>query len=209
MSDLQTIGASAYASIVQMTERLDPDFWERLEELREMEDRTPEDEAELAKMEAAREYCEDEDDARDAIIAGKVVAGDVVVLRYAGPKGAPGMPEMLSPTSLIVGRGLGDSVALITDGRFSGATRGAAIGHVAPEAAAGGPLALVREQDRIRVDIPDRRLDLLVADDELARRRPEGLPLPRPAGSSLLERYRAAVSSAPRGAVLETPGAPS
>jgi len=164
---------------------------------------------EMRRHEGPARIFDGEEAASAAILGGEIRPGDVVVIRYEGPRGGPGMREMLTPTAALAGRGLDASVALITDGRFSGATRGAAIGHVAPEAAAGGPLALVREQDRIRVDIPARRLDLLVADDELARRRPEGLPLPRPTGSSLLERYRAAVSSAPRGAVLETPGAPS
>ncbi len=164
---------------------------------------------EMRRHEGPARVFDGEEAASAAILGGEIRPGDVVVIRYEGPRGGPGMREMLTPTAALAGRGLDASVALITDGRFSGATRGAAIGHVAPEAAAGGPLALVREQDRIRVDIPARRLDLLVADDELARRRPEGLPLPRPTGSSLLERYRAAVSSAPRGAVLETPGAPS
>ncbi|HQK25010.1 MAG TPA: dihydroxy-acid dehydratase [Synergistaceae bacterium] len=164
---------------------------------------------EMRRHEGPARIFDGEEAASAAILGGEIRPGDVVVIRYEGPRGGPGMREMLTPTAALAGRGLDASVALVTDGRFSGATRGAAIGHVAPEAAAGGPLALVREQDRIRVDIPARRLDLLVADDELARRRPEGLPLPRPTGSSLLERYRAAVSSAPRGAVLETPGAPS
>ena len=164
---------------------------------------------EMRRHEGPARVFDGEEAASAAILGGEIRPGDVVVIRYEGPRGGPGMREMLTPTAALAGRGLDASVALVTDGRFSGATRGAAIGHVAPEAAAGGPLALVREQDRIRIDIPARRLDLLVADDELARRRPEGLPLPRPTGSSLLERYRAAVSSAPRGAVLETPGAPS
>ncbi|HOU32909.1 MAG TPA: dihydroxy-acid dehydratase [Synergistaceae bacterium] len=164
---------------------------------------------EMRRHEGPARIFDGEEAASAAILGGEIRPGDVVVIRYEGPRGGPGMREMLTPTAALAGRGLDASVALITDGRFSGATRGAAIGHVAPEAAAGGPLALVREQDRIRVDIPARRLDLLVADDELARRRREGLPPPRPTESSLLERYRAAVSSAPRGAVLETPGAPS
>ena len=164
---------------------------------------------EMRRHEGPARVFDGEEAASAAILGGEIRPGDVVVIRYEGPRGGPGMREMLTPTAALAGRGLDASVALITDGRFSGATRGAAIGHVAPEAAAGGPLALVREQDRIRVAIPARRLDLLVADDALARRRRGGLPPPRPTERSLLERYRAAVSSAPRGAVLETPGAPS
>ena len=112
-----------------------------------------------------------EEDAIDAIFGGKIVPGDVVVIRYEGPKGGPGMREMLNPTSAIIGSGLGSSVALITDGRFSGATRGAAIGHVSPEAAVGGPVALIEEGDKIRIDIPGHRIEVLVSDEELARRR--------------------------------------
>ena len=102
---------------------------------------------------------------------GKVKAGDVVVIRYEGPRGGPGMQEMLAPTSAIAGRGLGESVALITDGRFSGATKGGSVGHVSPEAAAGGPIALVRPGDMIEIDIPARKLSLLVSDEELAKRK--------------------------------------
>ena len=123
-----------------------------------------------------------EEDAIDAIFGGRIVPGDVVVIRYEGPKGGPGMREMLNPTSAIIGSGLGSSVALITDGRFSGATRGAAIGHVSPEAAVGGPVALVEEGDKIRIDIPGHRIEVLVSDEELARRRaawtPRSLSLP-------------------------------
>ena len=115
-----------------------------------------------------------EDEAITAIYAGKIVAGDVVVIRYEGPKGGPGMREMLNPTSAIAGMGLDKDVALITDGRFSGATRGASIGHVSPEAAAGGPIALVEEGDIISIDIPDRTITLQVSDEELGR--PEGQP---------------------------------
>ena len=113
------------------------------------------------------------DEANAGILSGKVKAGDVVVIRYEGPKGGPGMQEMLAPTSNIMGMGLGSSVALITDGRFSGGTRGACIGHVSPEAAAGGPIGLIRDGDMITLDIPARRLDVEVSDEELARRRAE------------------------------------
>ncbi len=114
---------------------------------------------------------ESEEAAAEGILEGKVKAGDVVVIRYEGPRGGPGMQEMLAPTANIMGRGLGESVCLITDGRFSGATRGACIGHVSPEAAAGGPIALVEEGDIIRIDIPKRRLELEVPDEVLAKRR--------------------------------------
>lgn len=143
-----------------------------------------------------------EEDASAAIFSGEIRPGDVVVIRYEGPQGGPGMREMLAPTAALAGCGLDSSVALITDGRFSGATRGAAIGHVTPEAAAGGPLGLVREGDLVRIDIPARRLDLLVAEEEMIRRRENWSPFQRPTGSTLLERYRAGVSSAARGAVL-------
>lgn len=143
-----------------------------------------------------------EEDAIRAIHAGKIVAGDVVVIRYEGPKGGPGMREMLNPTSAIVGRGLGDSVALITDGRFSGATRGAAIGHVSPEAAAGGNIALVEEGDIITIDIEANSIQVEVSDEELAARRQRWQPKPLPASTGYLSRYASLVSSGNRGAVL-------
>lgn len=146
-----------------------------------------------------------EEDAIEAINLGKIVEGDVVVIRYEGPKGGPGMREMLNPTSAIMGRGLGGSVALITDGRFSGATRGAAIGHVSPEAAVGGPIALVHDGDRIRVDIPNNRLDVLLDDSELQARRKEWKPKQPKITSGYLARYAALVTSGNRGAVLELP----
>lgn len=149
---------------------------------------------------------ESQESATTGILVGKVKAGDVVVIRYEGPRGGPGMPEMLAPTAAIAGRGLGETVALITDGRFSGATRGGAIGHVSPEAAAGGTIALVEPGDLIEIDIPGRRLHLHVADDELARRRESWQPpLPKIA-SGYLARYAAMVSSADEGAVLRVPG---
>jgi len=141
------------------------------------------------------------DEANAGILAGKVKPGNVVVIRYEGPKGGPGMQEMLAPTSNIVGMGLGSSVALVTDGRFSGATRGASIGHVSPEAAAGGPIALVRDGDIISIDIPARRLDVELSDEELQRRRAEWKPPQRPL-SGWLKRYAQMVTSGSQGAVL-------
>ncbi len=144
-----------------------------------------------------------EEDAIDAIKAGKIVAGDVVVIRYEGPKGGPGMREMLNPTSAIAGMGLGSSVALITDGRFSGASRGASIGHVSPEAAVGGPIALVEEGDIISINIPENRLDVLVSDEVLAQRRASWQPREPKVTTGYLSRYRELVTSGNRGAVLE------
>ncbi|HHV63297.1 MAG TPA: dihydroxy-acid dehydratase [Firmicutes bacterium] len=144
-----------------------------------------------------------EEDANRAIMGGAIKPGDVVVIRYEGPKGGPGMREMLGPTSVIAGMGLDDSVALITDGRFSGATRGAAIGHVSPEAAEGGPIALIRDGDIISIDIPNKRLDLEVSDAELeVRRAAWRAPEPR-VKKGYLARYARIVSSASRGAVVE------
>ena len=144
-----------------------------------------------------------EEEAIDAIYAGKIRKGDVVVIRYEGPKGGPGMREMLNPTSAICGMGLGESVALITDGRFSGATRGAAIGHVCPEAAQGGPIALVEEGDQIAIDIPACKIELLVDGDTLAKRKAAWVcPEPK-IKTGYLARYAKLVTSAARGAVLE------
>ncbi len=139
--------------------------------------------------------------AAEAITSGQIVAGDVVVIRYEGPKGAPGMPEMLSPTSLIIGRGLGESVALITDGRFSGASRGGAIGHVSPEAYAGGPIAAVRDGDIIDIDIPARKLSVRLTDEEIAQRMKDFKPLERPV-VGVQRKYRKLVSSGSDGAYL-------
>ena len=144
-----------------------------------------------------------EEDAIDAIKGGKIVAGDVVVIRYEGPKGGPGMREMLNPTSAIAGMGLGSSVALITDGRFSGASRGASIGHVSPEAAVGGPIALVEEGDIISINIPENRLDVLVSDEKMAQRRANWQPREPKVTTGYLTRYREMVTSGNRGAVLE------
>ena len=144
-----------------------------------------------------------EDEAIAAIYAGKIVSGDVVVIRYEGPKGGPGMREMLNPTSAIAGMGRDKDVALITDGRFSGATRGASIGHVSPEAAAGGPIALVQEGDIISIDIPARTITLQVSEEELAVRKAAWVcPEPR-IKTGYLARYAKLVTSADRGAILE------
>jgi len=148
-----------------------------------------------------------EDEAMKGIAQGKVRPGDVVVLRYEGPRGGPGMPEMLGPTSVIMGMGLGESVALLTDGRFSGATRGACIGHVSPEAEEGGPIALVRDGDFITFDLDNHVLDLEVSAAELGRRRAGWTPLARPTDSRWLQRYRAQVTNAANGAVLRNPEA--
>ena len=145
-----------------------------------------------------------EEDAIAAIKGGRIVAGDVVVIRYEGPKGGPGMREMLNPTSAIAGMGLGSSVALITDGRFSGASRGASIGHVSPEAAVGGPMALVEEGDIISINIPEKRLDVLVSAEELEARRKKWQPRETEV-TGYLKRYRELVTSGSQGAVLELP----
>ena len=144
-----------------------------------------------------------EEDAIEAIRGGKIVASDVVVIRYEGPKGGPGMREMLNPTSAIAGMGLGSSVALITDGRFSGASRGASIGHVSPEAAEGGPIALVEEGDLIRINIPEHKLEVVVSDEELARRKAAWTPREPKVTTGYLKRYAKMVSSANKGAILE------
>ena len=146
-----------------------------------------------------------EEDAIAAIKGGKIVAGDVVVIRYEGPKGGPGMREMLNPTSAIAGMGLGSSVALITDGRFSGASRGASIGHVSPEAAVGGPIALVEEGDIISINIPENKLDIKVSDEEMAARKAKWQPREPKVTTGYLSRYRELVTSGNRGAILEVP----
>ena len=144
-----------------------------------------------------------QDESIKGIINGKVKAGDVVVIRYEGPKGGPGMQEMLSPTSLIMGMGLGDSVALITDGRFSGATRGASIGHVSPEAAEGGMIGLVEDGDEIHIDVDRYILELNISDEEVAKRRANFKPIVKPLDSKWLRQYRALVTNASNGAILE------
>ena len=155
----------------------------------------------MMRFEGSARVFDGEEAAIAAIYGGHIKPGDVVVIRYEGPAGAPGMREMLSPTSAIAGMGLDEQVALLTDGRFSGATRGAAIGHISPEAAAGGPIALVREGDRILIDIPAHRLELLLSEAELATRQQAFVPPERPV-SGYLARYRRQVASADRGAAF-------
>ena len=144
-----------------------------------------------------------EEDAIAAIKGGKINPGDVVVIRYEGPKGGPGMREMLNPTSAIAGMGLGESVALITDGRFSGASRGASIGHVSPEAAVGGPIALVEEGDIIQINIPEYSLNVKVSDEEMEARRAKWQPREPKVTTGYLARYAEMVTSGNRGAILE------
>ena len=146
-----------------------------------------------------------EEDAIEAILGGKIVKGDVVVIRYEGPKGGPGMREMLNPTSAIAGMGLGSSVALITDGRFSGASRGASIGHVSPEAAVGGNIALVEEGDIIQIDIPNNTLNFVISDEELEERRKKWQPREPKIKTGYHARYVEMVTSGNRGAILEVP----
>jgi dihydroxy-acid dehydratase len=146
---------------------------------------------------------ESEEAAMEALMGGQVVAGDVVVIRYEGPKGGPGMREMLAPTATLMGLGLGDSVALITDGRFSGGTRGPCIGHISPEAAEGGPIALVEDGDKIRLDIPNRKLELLVDETELAKRRSAWRVPEAKIKTGWLARYAKVVTSANTGAVCK------
>lgn len=163
--------------------------------------------AEMMRHEGPARVFDCEEDAIRAIKGGEIHPGDVVVIRYEGPKGGPGMREMLNPTSAIIGMGLGSTVALITDGRFSGASRGAAIGHVSPEAAVGGPIALVREGDIISVDIPNNALNMKVSEAELAKRRAEWKPRAPRVTDGYLARYQALVTSGNRGAILEFPEA--
>ena len=158
---------------------------------------------EMLKHEGPARVFDSEDEAIEAIRGGKIVPGDVVVIRYEGPKGGPGMREMLNPTSAIQGMGLGSTVALITDGRFSGATRGAAIGHVSPEAALGGNIALVEEGDIIAIDINAHKIELKVSDEVLAERRKNWTPREPKIKTGYLARYASLVTSANRGAVLE------
>ena len=144
-----------------------------------------------------------EEEATKAILDSRIKAGDVVVIRYEGPKGGPGMREMLTPTSAIVGIGLGASAALITDGRFSGGSQGAAIGHISPEAALGGPIALIREGDTIIIDIPQRTITLDISDEEMERRRAEWSPPQPKIKTGYLNRYAQMVTSGATGAVLK------
>ena len=161
---------------------------------------------EMLKHDGPARVFDCEEDAIAAIKGGKIVEGDVVVIRYEGPKGGPGMREMLNPTSAIAGMGLGSTVALITDGRFSGASRGASIGHCSPEAALGGPIALVQEGDIISIDIDANKLELKVSDEELARRKAEWKPREPKVTTGYLARYASLVTSADKGAVLKVPG---
>ena len=163
--------------------------------------------AEMMVHEGPARVFDCEEDAIAAIKGGKIVEGDVVVIRYEGPKGGPGMREMLNPTSAIAGMGLGSSVALITDGRFSGASRGASIGHVSPEAAVGGPIALVEEGDIISINIPELKLELKVSDEELAARKAKWQPREPKGTTGYLARYAAMVTPGNRGAILEVPKA--
>lgn len=158
---------------------------------------------EMLRHEGPARVFDCEEDAMEAITSGKIQEGDVVVIRYEGPKGGPGMREMLNPTSAIMGMGLGSTVALITDGRFSGATRGAAIGHVSPEAAVGGPIALVREGDIISIDIVNHAINVKVSDGEMAKRKASWKPRESKITTGYLARYAAMVTSGNRGAVLE------
>lgn len=158
---------------------------------------------EMLKHEGPARVFDCEEDAIAAIKGGKIVAGDVVVIRYEGPKGGPGMREMLNPTSAIAGMGLGSTVALITDGRFSGASRGASIGHACPEAAVGGPIALVEEGDIISIDIDNHRLDVKVSDEEMTRRKTDWQPRKPQVTTGYLARYAAMAAPASRGAILE------
>ena len=163
--------------------------------------------AEMMVHEGPARVFDCEEDAIAAIKGGRIVEGDVVVIRYEGPKGGPGMREMLNPTSAIAGMGLGSSVALITDGRFSGASRGASIGHVSPEAAVGGPIALVEEGDIISINIPELKLELKVSDEELAARKAKWQPREPKVTTGYLARYAAMVTSGNHGAILEVPKA--
>ncbi|MBN1457039.1 MAG: dihydroxy-acid dehydratase, partial [Sedimentisphaerales bacterium] len=146
---------------------------------------------------------ESQEEACDGILAGKVKEGDVVVIRYEGPKGGPGMQEMLSPTSYIMGAGLGESVALITDGRFSGGTRGACIGHISPEAAVGGPIGLIKEGDIVEIDIPNSVLNVKLSDQELAERKKNWQPKQPNITKGYLAKYAAMATSADTGAILK------
>lgn len=157
----------------------------------------------MRKFEGPAVIFDSQEEACEGILSGKLKAGDVVVIRYEGPKGGPGMQEMLSPTSYIMGKGLGESVALITDGRFSGGTRGACIGHIAPEAADGGPIALLRDGDRIAIDISGGKLEVLLSEDELKNRSKEWKPRKPRVDYGVLGRYAKMASSASQGAVLK------
>jgi dihydroxy-acid dehydratase len=157
----------------------------------------------MLRHEGPARVFDSEEEATAAILAGRLKPGDVVVVRYEGPKGGPGMREMLTPTAAIMGLGLGGEVAMVTDGRFSGGSRGAMVGHVSPEAAEGGPLALVREGDLIEIDIPGRRLSLKVGEEERARRRAALPPFEPKIKTGYAARYARSVTSGSKGAVLQ------
>ena len=159
---------------------------------------------EMMKHAGPARVFESEEQATAAIRGKKIKEGDVLVIRYEGPKGGPGKREMLGPTATLAGMGLASSVALITDGRFSGASRGASIGHISPEAAAGGPIALIREGDMIEIDIPARTLNVAVSAEELERRRKEWSPVLSSTKSAFLDRYREFVTSGAEGAVMRS-----
>jgi len=158
---------------------------------------------EMLKHSGPARVFDSEDEAYDAILNDRIKAGDVIVIRYEGPRGGPGMPEMLSPTSAVVGMGLDKDVALLTDGRFSGGTKGAAIGHISPEAADGGTICLVEEGDIIEIDIPGRKLSLQAAEGELDQRRSNWKPMKPRITQGYLARYARQVSSASRGAIVK------
>jgi dihydroxy-acid dehydratase len=158
----------------------------------------------MMKFDGPAVIFESQEEAMAGILGGKVKAGDCVVVRYEGPKGGPGMQEMLSPTSAIMGMGLGDKVALITDGRFSGGTRGACIGHVSPEAAAGGPIAALQPGDIVVIDLTERRLDVRLSDTEIQHRLAALPPFQSRTTSKWLKRYSYFVTSADTGAVLKS-----
>jgi dihydroxy-acid dehydratase len=157
----------------------------------------------MLRHEGPARVFDSEEEATKAILAGRLKPGEVVVVRYEGPKGGPGMREMLTPTAAIMGLGLGGKVAMVTDGRFSGGSQGAVVGHVSPEAAEGGPLALVRDGDLIEIDIPGRRLSLKVGDDERAKRRAKLTPFEPKIKTGYAARYARSVTSGAKGAVLE------
>jgi dihydroxy-acid dehydratase len=156
----------------------------------------------MMRFEGVAKVFDSEEEGMKAIFAGKIRSGDVVVIRYEGPKGGPGMREMLSPTATIAGMGLSESVALITDGRFSGGTRGPCIGHISPEAMEGGPIAVVRDGDRIRIDIPKRTIEVLIPGEEIKKRLAKWRPPKQKITKGYLSRYAKMVSSAGTGAVM-------
>jgi dihydroxy-acid dehydratase len=157
----------------------------------------------MMSFEGVAKVFNSEENGMKAILNGKIKAGDVVVIRYEGPKGGPGMREMLSPTATIAGMGLSESVALITDGRFSGGTRGPCIGHVSPEAMEGGPIAIIKDGDRIKIDIPKRKIELMLSDKEIKERLSRWKPPEPKIKKGYLSRYARMVSSAGSGAVMK------